>query len=154
MDHQAIIEKIRVIADPVLSELGMELVDMLLRHEGQGLILRLLVDKEGGVNMDDCTALNQQLSNALDEAKVIDRRYILEVSSPGLDRPLTTKRDFERVQDELVKILTNVPVADKTQHIGYVKEATEDKVVIETTDGLRLDIPLNKIQKAVREIEF
>jgi len=154
MDYPGIVEQVRTIAQPILDEFDAELVDVTFRYESLGLVLRLLVDKPGAVTVDECAEVNQRLSFVLDEAKIIEKRYILEVSSPGLDRPLSTKRDFERAVGALVRVTTQVPIADSNTNIGFVKEALDDKVVIETKSGFRLEIPLGKIEKAVREIEF
>lgn len=76
---------------------NLDLVDIIYRYEGRGLVLRVLVDKpEGGITLDECAGLNNEISRILDEKDMLQQRYILEVSSPGLDRPLNSKNDFLR----------------------------------------------------------
>src|SRR5687767_14065925 len=85
---------IRSIAEPILAQESIELVDLIYNRHGRFTTVRLLVDKVGGITIQECTHLNRVVGTALDEANVITESYTLEVSSPGLDRPLSTKRDF------------------------------------------------------------
>ena len=131
----ALRDDIRRVAGPILEAEGAELVELIFhRHSGQALI-RLLVDKVGGVTIQLCSRLNRLLGQALEEANVVDVRYTLEVSSPGLDRPLVSKRDFERAIGEELEL----EVRDETQSIRPVKgtllSVQEEAVVITTRAG-------------------
>lgn len=91
------IERVTEIIQPVLDDLGLELVELQLRSEGKkGLVLRIIIFKEGGVSLDDCAQVSREVGFLLEVEDPIGRSYVLEVSSPGLDRPLKTERDFER----------------------------------------------------------
>ena len=85
---QEIVDRVRVIADPILSNQEMELVEIEYRREGKGWVLRLYIDKEGGVTLDDCSRVSQEVGRSLDVEDFILTPYTLEVSSPGLTRPL------------------------------------------------------------------
>ncbi len=103
-----IIEEAARIVAPVLEEQAMELVDVELRTEGRDLVLTLFIDKEGGITLDDCVAVSQEVGTLFDVENLIDRAYRLEVSSPGLERPLKKAKDFERFAGQPVKIKTRL----------------------------------------------
>src|SRR3989338_7025429 len=93
---------IEQIIKPIVSESRIELVELTCRAHAGKLLIRLLVDKPGGVTIAQCARVNQRVSQALDEANLISESYTVEVSSPGLDRPLVSKRDFERALGEMI----------------------------------------------------
>lgn len=101
-----LIGRIEVLLLPLFEEMGLELVDIEYRREPHGWVLRFFLDKEGGINLDDCAVASRQISSLLDVEDVIPTAYNLEVSSPGLDRPLKKPADFERFTAQLVKIKT------------------------------------------------
>ena len=94
MMPQEIVERARTMIDPILSQEEFELVDIEYRRESKGWVLRLYLDKEGGVTLDDCTRLSQEVGRNLDIEDFIQAPYTLEVSSPGLTRSLKTQKDF------------------------------------------------------------
>src|SRR3989338_3517045 len=91
---------IQALIEPILADHEIELVELMCRLQGRQLLLRLLVDKVGGVTIQQCARMNQLIGEALDAATLIEESYLIEVSSPGLDRPLVTQRDFERALGE------------------------------------------------------
>ena len=95
----------------------------------------------------ECTRLNQKVTEAIDQQNLIGQRYLLEVSSPGLDRPLRTPRDFLRVMGRPVKFFLSQPVQGKLEHQGIVKQITDQEVLMET-QTTQIAIPLNLINKA------
>ncbi len=101
---RGITAKIEEYASALLADLGMELVEMQFRREGQGWVLRLFIDKEGGVTIDDCAAVSREISAYLEVEDCIDHAYSLEVSSPGLERPLKTEHDFLRFAGRRARI--------------------------------------------------
>ena len=103
-----IVEEAARIVAPVLEEQAMELVDVELRTEGRDLVLTIFLDKEGGITLDDCVAVSQEVGTLFDVENLIDRAYRLEVSSPGLERPLKKAKDFERFAGQPVKIKTRL----------------------------------------------
>src|SRR3990167_2134715 len=104
--HMEVIEKVREVAQGYLKEHDIEIVDITFRREQQGLVLRVLADNPRGITVNECEGLNSYLSEALDKEDVIRDRYILEVASPGLDRPIKTDRDFEHSLGKVLEITT------------------------------------------------
>lgn len=137
-----------------LDTLGLELVELVCRYEGPKLALRVFADKPGGgINMDECAAANRALGGVLEELDLIKESFILEVSSPGLDRVLSTPADFARVVNNKVKFFLSEPVNGKIEMDGVVSQSSADRVDILTIKGEVVQIPLAKINKARRIIE-
>ena len=116
------------------SELGFELVDVEYVKEGGTWYLRAYIDKPGGIAVDDCEAVSRRLSDLLDEKDYIDDAYILEVSSPGLGRPLKKEKDFKRSIGEEVEIRTYRAIDRQKEFTGILKEYDKDTVTIEYED--------------------
>ncbi len=104
MLQETTLEKIRALAEPILTDMRFELVDLEFKREGGSWILRFFIDKEGGITLDDCANFSREIDVALEVEDVIPSAYRLEVSSPGLDRPLKKAQDFHRFIGERVKI--------------------------------------------------
>ena len=153
MDKQELITQIKGIIEDYLKSQSAELVDLIYRYEGQDLFLRILVDKpEGGITLDQCAYLNRRISGILDERDLIQTRYVLEVSSPGLDRPLVTKSDFLRCPDRNVRFFLKCEINGKRELQGKIKSAQDDKVDVEIA-GESVTIPLSDIAKAKQIID-
>lgn len=146
-------ERVKTLIDPILLEQGLELVEMEYRREPRGWVLRIYIDKEGGVTLEDCTRINQELGRLLDVEDFITNPYVLEVSSPGLTRPLKTERDFRKVQSQRVKVRTFEPIMDRREFKGKLLEVSDQGIEIEA-DGERISIPFSNIGKAHLEIDF
>ncbi|KAB0665797.1 ribosome maturation factor RimP [Oryzomonas japonica] len=147
------------IALPILESLGMELVDVEFAKVGRDGVLRLFIDKEGGINLDDCADVSRELSAVLDVEDVIPGHYSLEVSSPGLDRPLKKPADYERFVGRLVKVRTFEALPDdagnkRKTFVGRLEGLADGNVVIKLTEGQSASIPLEKVAKANLEFEF
>jgi ribosome maturation factor RimP len=152
MDRQTIINELKGVIGDYLKSRGLDLVDLIYRYEGRDLILRVLADRpEGGISLDECADLNTKISIILDEKDILQSRYILEVSSPGLDRPLKAKSDFLRCVNKKVKIFVKMPINGKTELEGTISKADNDAVYINTEDKT-LAIPLTNIIKAKQVI--
>lgn len=148
MDRQGLINELRVIIGDFLKNQNLDLVDIIYRYEGRGLVLRVLVDKpEGGITLDECAGLNNEISRILDEKDMLQQRYILEVSSPGLDRPLNSKNDFLRCINKRVRVFLNEPINAKLELDGVITEIKDDSVYIDII-GETIEVPLSKITKA------
>lgn len=127
---------------------GFELVDLIYRPEGGKLVLRILVDRlAGGINLDECAQINRKISQVLEEKELIASDYILEVSSPGLDRPLAGQRDFERSLNKEAVFYLNDLLNGKCQWQGIIHQAHPASVFLKVVDEI-LEIPLTKINKA------
>lgn len=152
MDRQEIIGELKNIIGDYLKIQGLDLVDLIYRHEGRDLILRILVDRpEGGITMGECANLNKRISNLLDEKDILQTRYIMEVSSPGLDRALKTRNDFLRCINRRVRFFLNELINGKIELEGLISKVENDSVYIEFRNKL-IEIPLTKINKAKQVI--
>lgn len=154
-----LVERIKEIALPLLDSLGIELVELEYRKEGHGMVLRLFIDKPGGIMLDDCAAVSRELSELLDVEEVIDGYYNLEVSSPGLNRPLTKAADYERYVGRLVKIRTFEMLADaagnrRKTFLGELLGLSDGIVSLKLVEGQAAAVPLDKIAKANLEFEI
>ncbi|MBI4042861.1 MAG: ribosome maturation factor RimP [Deltaproteobacteria bacterium] len=147
---------------PVIESAGLELAEVTYRKERRGWVLRLFVDRAEiigrGVTLDECARLSRELSVLLDVEDLISHEYVLEVSSPGLDRPLKTSKDFLRFSGKKVRVTTKAPLASNSpdhrrNFLGVIKGAAEENVTLECEDGL-FTIPIDLIDKAKLEIEI
>ena len=147
------LERIREAADRVARSLGIEVVDVEWKV-GKQRFLRVYIDKPEGISHNDCEAVSNQLSVILDvEDWVPGPHYILEVSSPGLDRKLTKPAEFERFAGRLAKISTNEPVENQKFFEGRLAGFVDGKVRIEVK-GRVIDLPVEGIRKANLVVEF
>lgn len=155
-------ERVEEIVLPLLSDLGLELVDIEYQREGRGWVLRLYLDKEGGITLDDCASASREISTLLDVEDVVGTAYNLEVSSPGLDRPLKKLEHFERFRGENAKIKTLVSCdPDNRGHKrktfnGILRGVQEGRILLEQSDkrGGEVAFDLKDIEKANLVFEF
>ncbi len=140
------------LAEPVLSEHDLELVEVQFRQEQIGWVLRLIIFKEGGITVGDCTRVSREINHLLDVEDVIEQKYTLEVSSPGLDRPLRSSSDFRRNKGEKVRI--DIEDDGGRQRLTGIVEKVDSDVVTMKIDGDTRAFPLEKIKKAKLVIEF
>lgn len=123
-------QKAEAIAEPIVSSFGFELVDVEYVKEAGTWYLRLYIDKEGGITIDDCEAVSRLFSDKLDEEDFIDDAYIMEVSSPGLGRPLKKEKDFKRSIGKEVEIRTYRPIDRQKEFFGILSAYDETHVTI------------------------
>ncbi len=146
-------KQVEAIALPVLEEMGLELVEVQYRRERSGWVLRLIIDREGGVTLDDCTAASREISQLLDIEDFIGQTYTLEVSSPGLDRPLKSLADFQRFIGRKARIKTSEPIDGEHVFIGRIQNTEGDAIILEI--GRReVTIPFARVDRARLEVEF
>ncbi len=143
-----VIERVKSIALPLFTELELELVDVEFRREAGGWILRVYLDKSGGVTLGDCQRVSEELSDLLDVENVITHPYTLEVSSPGLNRPLRREADFLRFAGQRARVTTSQAVAGQRRFLGVLKGYEDGQVVLEREDGTVVSIPYALISKA------
>jgi len=148
MEYQVFSEDLKKLISPLLEEGDIELVELnFVRLPGRS-ILKLLVDrKTGRISLDECARLNAKISSLLDAQDIIKEGYILEVSSPGLDRPLKEKQDFSRCIDKKVRLFFSEPINGKFEVEGIIGRVTDESVYIDTVAGM-VEIPLSRIRKA------
>lgn len=123
-------QKAEAIAEPIVSNFGFELVDVEYVKEAGTWYLRLYIDKEGGITIDDCEAVSRLFSDKLDEEDFIDDAYIMEVSSPGLGRPLKKEKDFRRSVGKEVEIRTYRPIEKQKEFFGILSAYDDTHVTI------------------------
>ncbi len=139
---------------PLLNELGLELVDVEFKTESGRKILRVFIDKPEGVNVDDLSKVSRELGTLLDVEDLIGERYSLEVSSPGLDRPLKKKKDFETYAGRKINLKTKEAVNGRKNFKVVIKEVSEDEVIVSDSEGTDWTIEFANIEKARLEIEI
>jgi len=133
--------------EPSVTALGFELVSVELVGSGNDRILRVYIDHPDGITVDNCADVSRQVSAVLDVEDPVPGAYVLEVSSPGLDRPLVKQADFERFAGSLVKVRTREPVLGRKNFTGLLSEVAGDNVVVEV-DGEPYEISLANIERA------
>ena len=146
-------DRVKSLIKGYLEDNGIELVDIIYRREQGGMVLRLLADTPEGITVAECEALNNYLSEAIDKEEVISEHFLLEVASPGLDRPIATDRDFARAMGKELDIRMYEPVDGKREHQGKLIGMDKESVVIESS-GVSTVIPRGKIAKATLKLEF
>ncbi|MBU1929612.1 MAG: ribosome maturation factor RimP [Candidatus Omnitrophica bacterium] len=153
MDRKELSERLTAIIGESVKGRGLELVELICNYQGRDVILRLLVDKpEGGITIKECGEVNRWVSLMLDEVNIIEQGYIFEVSSPGLDRPLSAKNDFIRCLNKEARFFLVEPVNGKVELEGFIRKADENSVYVET-EGVTIEIPFVKINKAKQKIK-
>lgn len=138
---------------PVVTGLGFELVGIEFLSQGRHSLLRIYIDSEAGVNVDDCGRVSHQVSGVLDVEDPIHGPYTLEVSSPGLDRPLFTAEHFARFAGQKARIMLGAPINGRRKYTGVILGVREATVVIDQ-DGVEVSLPLDAIDKANLVPEF
>ena len=159
MVQLTIVDKVESLALPLITSLGLELVEIEYKPEGRQMVLRIFIDKEGGVLLDDCAAVSKELSALLDVEDVIPGKFSLEVSSPGLNRSLKTRADYDRYTGKLIKIKTFVPTADEAGNLrktflGKLVGVEGDLILLKLLEGQSATIPFSAIAKANLEFEM
>lgn len=147
MATKALIQQLWEILEPAVASEGMELVEVEFQREPRGWVLRLYIDRDGGVTLEDCTVISREVGDLLDVKDLIDHPYHLEVSSPGLERPLRRPSDFERFAGERVRIYLTAPSAGKRVAKGVLLGSEGDLLRLDTDQGI-MEIPLGDVAKA------
>lgn len=155
------VERIREAANRVVESHGLEVFDVQLRRESTGWVVRVFIDRPGpsgtpedSVGIEDCAVVSRELSTVLDVEEPLDRAYTLEVSSPGLDRPLHGARDFERFTGRAAKIVLGEPMDGQSAFAGRIR-GVEDGMLVFEAEGRKLHrIALTNIKRARLDVEF
>ncbi|KKM11801.1 ribosome maturation factor RimP [Clostridiales bacterium PH28_bin88] len=153
MNDTGVVEKVTALARPIVEQLGYELVDVEYVKEGKQWFLRLFIDHPRGITLDDCEAVSKKTGIELDVHDPIPHSYVLEVSSPGLERPLKREEDYRRFAGRKITINTYAPVYGKKVHTGKLVGLIEDEVVL-GEEHAELRIPRKAIANAHLTIEF
>jgi ribosome maturation factor RimP len=154
MEREATIAALQQVLQPLLEAEDMRLVDLQWSRRGRRWVLTLFIDKEGGVTLDDCARVSTQVGERIEVDNLIDHAYTLEVSSPGLDRPLRTLADYERFRGHLVRVTTTIPIRGRSTIVGRLKGVEGQTVLVEAQRAGIVPIPLAQIKHARLEVEF
>jgi ribosome maturation factor RimP len=146
--------KIKEIIGPLVNSIGMEIESVKLAKAGRKFLLKVFIEKDGGITVDDCARASREIEALLDVEDVIPYSYVLEVSSPGLDRPLRNPADFKRFSGKTARIVTSRPIENQTFFIGEIIEAGDDEVVVLLPKDKKTSIPYKDISRARLEVIF
>ena len=156
-----VVGQIRSLADRVAASYGLEIFDVQLRREAQGMVLRVRIDRPGpaataeeSVSVEDCANVSRELSAILDVEDIVPTAYTLEVSSPGLDRPLRAAADYVRFSGRRAKLVMREKVDGQGFFKGVLAGVEEGAVLIDADDQKRHRVPLAVITRANLEVEF
>lgn len=147
-------QKVKDATAAPIAGLGLELVDVELVREGQSVFLRLYIDKPGGVGLDDCTAVSQLVDPLIDQQLDIHVHDYLEVSSPGLERPLKTDRDFVRCQGEWVELTCYKALDGHKKFQGKLAPCSAEMICLELEDGTISRFPRDQVARVRRTVRF
>jgi ribosome maturation factor RimP len=155
MQRDRTVARIWELATQVADGEAMEVVDVELRHEGSraGRVLRLYLDKEGGPNVDDLGRVSRQLGELLDAQDIVEGTYTLEVSSPGINRPLKKPEHFQRFIGKRVRVRTGDMVEGRRSFLGILTAVSDNTIKVEV-DGKGYEIPFSMIEKSNYEHDW
>ena len=145
--------QIQALVEPILAERGMELVELTCRPQGRQLLVRLLVDQAGGVTIAQCAQVNQLVGQVLEAANLIEQSYTIEVSSPGLDRPLVNRRDFERAVGEDLRLDVSVGDGRCKELQGMLLAVQPEAIVLKMPAG-NVTVPLAHVRLAKKVMKW
>jgi ribosome maturation factor RimP len=155
------VERIRAVAERVTAAHGLDLFDIQLRRESIGWVVRVFIDKPGpsgtpedSVGVEDCAAVSREMSAILDVEDPLDRTYTLEVSSPGLDRPLRGADDFRRFAGRYAKVVVEPAVDGQKHFAGHIEGVDGDELLFRAEGDKHHRIPLAAVKRAKLDVEF
>jgi ribosome maturation factor RimP len=154
MPDTGIVERVTEIAQRVAASEGMELVEVEWLGAGKNRLLRLFIDKPGGVSLDDCENISHQVGTILDVEDVIAAHYTLEVSSPGLDRKLLKPADYQRFLGRKARIKLRRAIEGRSNFVGRLAEFDQGQVGLDVEGGRRVRFPLEEVAAARLVIEL
>ncbi len=146
--------KIAALAESVAGEYGVEVVDVEIAGSLRRPTLRLFIEKSGGVTLEDCERVSRAMSAVLDVEDPIKSAYVLEVSSPGLERPLKKLKDFEASVGKVARIITRESIDMQNFFVGRITEVSGTTIILTMKNDTKMTIPLEQIAKARLEIEL
>ena len=153
MNKKELMKKLNAMCDELSQSLNYDLVDVEYVKEFGSYYLRVYIDKEGGITLDDCQNMSELLSERLDKDDPIETAYYLEVSSPGLDRPLKTDKDLKRNLGKDIEVSLYKPLDNRKKYEGNLMDFTGEKIIIEVNENL-IEIPKDAISVIKLALKF
>lgn len=142
------LQKVAELVSPIVQEEGLELLDVVWTFENGRNVLRLILDKEGGtVGLADCQRVSHAVEDIIEVENIVPARYDLEVSSPGINRPLKKKKHFEQAMGKVIRVKTKIPLNNRQNYKGILKSVGETEFVMEI-DRKDYTIPFDQLEKA------
>lgn len=145
MNKKQIVDEVTNYLEPILANFNFELVDVEFVKEGPTYYLRIYIDKEGGITIEDCRITSRAIEEVLDAKDIIEPAYMLEVSSPGLDRVIKKDKDFERFNGEVVDVKLYTPINKQKMIQGELVSKTEETLTVRDEDGKTIEIPMKNV---------
>ena len=153
MIDQELPQKISELLQPILAESALELVELNIKRRGRTIVVEIFADRaQGGISIESCSRVNRQISRQIEERNLIGDDYEVEVSSPGIDRPLKSAKDFLRTLGRPVRFHLKEKIDNKFEYTGIVQDVLENNVMLVLPSTTKV-IPLDKINKAIQVIE-
>ncbi|MFH1327967.1 MAG: ribosome maturation factor RimP [Candidatus Bathyarchaeota archaeon] len=152
-EAKRIIEEVSLLVESLLAGFGMELVDVEFRFENGRWILRIFIDKKGGVTVGDCANVSRELGDLIEAEDIIAYHYVLEVSSPGLNRPLKKESDFVGSIGRIVMLKMSRPINNRRSFVGRLSNVSEGMIRLFVDDN-SVELPLKDVEKARLKYEF
>lgn len=152
--HEDYEQRTQKLLEPILEKYHYELYDVEFVKEAGSWYLRVYIDKEGGITIDDCELVSKELSDLLDEQDFISESYMLEVSSPGLGRRLRKDKHFEKSIGEEVEIRLYKPISEKKEFVGLLRSFDKNVITIELSDKTVMEIPREQIANVRLTFDF
>ncbi|MDY6879739.1 MAG: ribosome maturation factor RimP [Desulfatiglans sp.] len=149
----SVIDQVMGLVEPLLDHIGFELIDVEYVTEHGRRVLRFYIDKEGGITLDECAMISRRFGDVIDQEDIFHHEYVLEVSSPGLDRRLKREKDFQKVVGKRIKAVMMVPIQGRRKFTGLLR-AVEDGVLSLEIEKEIVLLPLRNIAKANLIFEF
>jgi ribosome maturation factor RimP len=155
LEKTELIQRITELGEQAAQGVGVEIAEVELRGAGKAQLLRVYIDKVGGVTHGDCQLISERLGALLDEDDtLLGDGYTLEVSSPGVERKLSKPRDFERVLGQKIRVAVRQPIAGQVRLEGKLARFAQGVLELETQAGQLVHVPLDQVQKANLKFEW
>ena len=154
MDLRSLDERIRLVAESVAADKGLEFVRSEIAGTKRSPLIRIFLDKEGGISVEDCAEASRAIEAVFDTEDLIPTKYVLEVSSPGLERELFRIGDFERFAGKLVKLKTRSEVDGTKAHVGWIESVRGSDITLKDRKGKVITVPFDEIEKANLKIDL
>ena len=154
MQRDTLSQHVGEVIKSFLDTQDVEFVELQLRQHKSRWLVRVFVDHNDGISLEDCRSLSFEIGQLLDAENLIPASYVLEVSSPGLDRPLKNLRDFRRQCQRMVTVFLHSPYLNKAQYTGRVAAVTESYLLLHADTETPITIPFSSIDHGIVELEF